>query len=92
MDIVKNNKNIKFEKFDYIKEQLSKLAVSESLKLIKKNLIILGVNHDKFISESDLIKLKNDLTNFDNEKKILEKYLGRTLNVSSVKWLDNWYE
>ena len=34
----------------------------------------------------------NDLVRYEGKKKILEKYLGRTLNVSSVKWLDNWYE
>ena len=32
------------------------LAIEEALKLIKKNLISLGINHDNFISEKELVK------------------------------------
>ena len=44
--------------FDDVSNKLSKLSVSESLKLIKANLENLGVTHDNFVSESNLIHFK----------------------------------
>ena len=77
-NIIKKNKKINFDNFSEISNELTKLSVIESLKLIKKNLINLGIDHDKFISETDLVskkevqlvidKLKND--NFIYEGKI----------------------
>jgi len=69
-NIIKNNKDLNFEKFDKISERLTKISVSQSLKLIKKNLKNLGIVHDNFSSETTIInnkevekvveKLKND--------------------------------
>jgi len=69
-NIIKNNKSLDFEKFDKISDKLTKLSVSESLMLIKKNLKNLGIVHDNFTSETTIInnkevdkvveKLKND--------------------------------
>jgi len=59
VDIAKNiidkNKNLKFDKFDEISKKLTLLSVSESLKLIKTNLANLGIVHDKFISETQIV-------------------------------------
>ena len=57
-NIINKNKNIKFNKFDDVSNKLSKLSVIESLKLIKTNLKNLGIYHDNFVSESDLVKSK----------------------------------
>ena len=54
-NIINENKNIKFDKFENISKELTILAVSESLKLIKKNLQSLGVVHDNFIKESSIV-------------------------------------
>tara|TARA_X000000368_G_scaffold413468_1_gene401583 strand:- start:146 stop:1879 length:1734 start_codon:yes stop_codon:yes gene_type:complete len=77
-NIIEKNKKMNFDNFSEISNELTKLSVIESLKLIKKNLINLGIDHDKFISETDLVskkevqlvidKLKND--NFIYEGKI----------------------
>ena len=57
-NIINENKELKFEKFDDVNNILSKLSVSESLKLIKDNLKNLGITHDNFVSESSLIHSK----------------------------------
>ena len=54
-NIIIKNKNIKFDKFENISKELTILAVSESLKLIKKNLESLGIVHDNFIKESSIV-------------------------------------
>ncbi len=65
-NIIKNNKDINFENFEDIEEHLKKISVNESLNLIKKNLIDLGIKHDNFISETKLVN--------DNEvTKVIEK-------------------
>ena len=57
-NIINENRELKFEKFDDVSNKLSKLSVSESLKLIKDNLKNLGIIHDNFVSESSLIHSK----------------------------------
>ena len=54
-NIINLNKKIDFKDFDKISENLTILSIDEALKLIKKNLNSLGVNHDNFISEKKLV-------------------------------------
>ena len=54
-NIINLNKKIDFKDFDKISEKLTILSIDEALKLIKKNLNSLGVNHDNFISEKKLV-------------------------------------
>ena len=55
-NIINSNKDIDFTDFDKISEKLSTLAIEESLSLIKKNLNSLGIVHNNFISEKELVK------------------------------------
>ena len=68
IDFAKNilnfNKDIDFKNFDNISEKLTELSIEEALKLIKKNLNSLGINHDNFVSEKKLV------TNQEVEKVI----------------------
>ena len=54
-NILESNKDIDFENFDNISEKLTILSIEEALKLIKKNLDSLGINHDNFVSEKKLV-------------------------------------
>ena len=63
-NIINSNKKIVFNDFDKISEELTALSIEEALKLIKKNLNSLGINHDNFISEKKLV------TNQEVEKVI----------------------
>tara|TARA_B100001093_G_scaffold297224_1_gene283416 strand:+ start:7 stop:1740 length:1734 start_codon:yes stop_codon:yes gene_type:complete len=63
-NIINTNKDKDFNNFDKISEELTVLSIGEALKLIKKNLSSLGISHDNFISEKNLV------TNQEVEKVI----------------------
>ena len=63
-NILKSHENIDFENFDNISEKLTTLSIEEALKLIKSNLKSLGISHDNFVSEKNLV------TNQEVEKVI----------------------
>ena len=54
-NILNLNKKIDFEDFNKISDQLTILSIEEAIKLIKKNLNSLGIKHDNFISEKELV-------------------------------------
>ena len=54
-NIIDSNKKIDFKNFDKISNELTALSIDEALKLIKKNLNSLGINHGKFVSEKNLV-------------------------------------
>ena len=60
-NIIKDNKNLNIENFDNCFEELKRLSLKASMNLIKDDLRMLGIQHDNFFSESDLIK--KDLVN-----------------------------
>ena len=55
-NIINSHKKIDFKDFEKISEELTILSIEEALKLIKKNLKSLGINHDNFVSEKQLVK------------------------------------
>ena len=81
VDIAKNiidlNNNLKFDKFEGISKELTLLSVAESLKLIKTNLANLGIVHDKFTSESEIVKNKEVEKVIDNLKQKNLVYEGK---------------
>jgi arginyl-tRNA synthetase len=65
-NIINENKNLKFELFEQISNELINLSVKQSIKMIKKNLKNLGVTHDNFASETDIV-------NNNKVKLVIEK-------------------
>ena len=57
-NIINENKKLDFSNFNKISDLLTKLSVEQSLKLVKINLNNLGVKHDNFVSETDIVKNK----------------------------------
>ena len=53
--IIIKKKKYDFSNYENIKEDLKIAAVEESLKIIKKNLQDLGINHDNFVSETKIV-------------------------------------
>ena len=95
IDIAKNiidqNKDIKFDNFETISNELTKLSVKESLKLIKYNLNNLGILHDNFASESEIV-LKNEIDQVvDKLKKDQYVYLGK-IKAPEGEDSKNWVE
>ena len=75
--IIDQNKDIKFDNFEIISSELTKLSVKESLKLIKFNLNNLGISHDNFASETDVVINKEVDQVVDELKKDQFVYLGK---------------
>ena len=71
--ILDNYKNKDFNKFYEIFEFLKEKSLIESIKLIKKDLNLLGISHDNFFSETELVK--KDLVNKTVKKLIDKKFV-----------------
>ena len=61
-NIVSSNPDINFDDYNDISEKLTSLSIEQALLLIKKNLNSLGINHDNFVSEKNLV-LNDEVTN-----------------------------
>ncbi len=74
-NIIKLNKKIDFDDFNKISDVLTVLSIEEALKLIKKNLKSLGIKHDNFVSEKELVKNKEveNVINFLQKNKFVYK-------------------
>ncbi len=88
-DIIKKNKNIKIESFEKSFNELKKLSLNASMLLIKNDLKELGISHDNFFSETELVK-KNLVTkaveNLKKKKYVEEGYLDPPKGESSKDW------
>ena len=90
-NIVKNNKDLVFDDFEKISKKLTQLSVEESLKLIKFNLKNLGIVHDKFVSETDIVNNKEVEKTIDYLKKNNFVYKGTIKapkNEKSTDWIE----
>ena len=76
-NIISDNKQLKFDDFNKIVKELTKLSVAESLKLIKLNLQNLGVIHDNFASEMDIVNNKEVEKVIEQLKKDQFVYEGK---------------
>ena len=90
-NITDNNKNLKFDKFDDVSKELTLLSVAESLKLIKTNLANLGIVHDKFISETQIVLNKEVEKVIHNLKEKNLVYEGK-IKAPKGENDDNWVE
>ena len=57
-NIINENRELDFSKFDLISDKLAELSIEQSLKFVKSNLENLGIKHDNFVSETDIINKK----------------------------------
>jgi arginyl-tRNA synthetase len=90
-NIIDANKNLKFDKFENISKELTLLSVAESLKLIKINLAKLGIVHDKFTSETQIV-LNNEVEKVIDilkEKNVV--YQGK-IKAPKGENVGNWVE
>ena len=56
--IIKENKKLDFSTFEAVSIKLTKLSVAQSLNFVKSNLNKLGIEHDNFVNETDIISNK----------------------------------
>ena len=57
--IIKKKLITSFEDYDQIKDDLGKFAMQEAMVMIKNDLLSLGIKHDLFVSETELVNKKN---------------------------------
>ena len=73
-----DKKNIKdFEDFEKLYEELTKMSLVHSINIIKENLKLLGISHDNFIYETELIKKGLVSKTIENLKKNKYVYVGQ---------------
>ena len=90
-NIIDNNKNLKFDNFENISKELTVLSVNESLKLIKKNLENLGIVHDKFISETNIV-LNGEVEKAIDKLKDKDLVYNGKINAPKGENDRNWIE
>ncbi len=88
-NILDKNKDIIIDDYEKIYEDLKIKSLAESMELIKNDLKSLGISHNKFFSETELVnkKLVNQAVDKLKEKKYVEEgYLQPPKNDSNVNW------
>tara|TARA_B100000401_G_C52800574_1_gene718335 strand:+ start:26 stop:1750 length:1725 start_codon:yes stop_codon:yes gene_type:complete len=88
-EIIKENPDIKFKNFNNSYEMLSKKALDHSMRLIKDDLNKLGIKHDFFFSEKDLVKKKlveKSIEILKKNKFVVEGYLKPPKGEESKDW------
>ena len=90
-NIIEQKPNFDFDNFDKISKELTKLSVQESIKLIKFNLNNLGISHDNFASETEIV-LNNEVEQVvDKLKKDKFVYLVK-IKAPEGEESKNWVE
>ncbi len=88
-NILENHKEVKFDNFEDCFEELRKLSLDGSMSLIKKDLKNLGISHDNFFSEKELVK--KDLVNktvkiLQSKNYVKEGYLDPPKGETAKNW------
>jgi arginyl-tRNA synthetase len=90
-NIIESNKKMNFQDFDKISEQLTALSINEALKLIKKNLNSLGVDHDNFVSEKKLVnnnEVEKVIDFLQKNKFVYKGKIKAPANEDNEKWVE----
>ena len=90
-NIINDNKDLDFKNFDKISDQLTILAVNESIKIIKSNLKNIGIVHDKFQSEREIVN--NNEVQKTVDKLIKKKFVYKgKIKAPEGEDKKNWVE
>ena len=89
LDIIKDNKGLDFDNFEKSFDGLKKLSLDGSMKLIKDDLKKLGIIHDNFFSETQLIKknlVNETVKKLQDRNYVEEGFLDPPKGESSKDW------
>ena len=90
-NIISLNKNLNFENYDNISEKLTSLSIDQALLLIKKNLQILGINHDNFVSEKKIVsnnEVENVINYLENNKFVYKGKIKAPTGEENTNWVE----
>ena len=88
-NIIKKNKNVKYENFKESFEDLKKESLNFSMNLIKSDLNNLGIKHDKFFSETKIVENKlveKSISHLKKDKYVVEGYLEPPKGEKDKNW------
>ena len=88
-NIINTRKKYNFDSFQDSFKELRKFSLDESMSLIKKDLKNLGVVHDNFFSETDLINrdlVKKSIKTLKNKNFVEEGFLDPPKGEQSQNW------
>ena len=89
LNIIKADKSIKVDNFNESFEALKKLSLKESMDLIKKDLNKLGIQHDNFFSETEIVKkdlVSKAIKKLQNKNFVEEGFLDPPKGELSKNW------
>ena len=90
-NIINDNKDLDFKNFEKISDKLTILAVNESIKIIKSNLKNIGIVHDKFQSEREIVN--NNEVQKTVDKLIKKKFVYKgKIKAPEGEDKKNWVE
>ena len=87
--ILKENKNKNFNNFEENFDFLKKKSLKSSMELIKKDLKLLGISHDNFFSETELIKkdlVKKAVEKLKKKKFVEDGFLQPPKGETNKNW------
>ena len=87
--ILKENKNKNFNNFKENFDFLKKKSLKASMELIKKDLKLLGISHDNFFSETDLVKkdlVKKAVEKLKKKKFVEDGFLQPPKGETNKNW------
>ena len=87
--IIKINPDIKLDNLKKIEKKLSKEAIKHSMNLIKLDLKHLGIKHDNFFYETEIVKknlIKKCLMILKKDKLVIEGYLQPPKGENQKNW------
>ena len=90
-NIINENKLTKFNDFDKISKELTKLSVTQSLKMIKKNLNNLGITHDNFVSETDIVnnnEVQKVINKLEKENFVYKGKINPPKKINDKEWIE----
>ncbi len=88
-NIIKKNKTINVENLNICFDELKKLSLDGSMTLIKDDLKKLGIEHDNFFSETELVNkdfVNNTVKQLQNRNLVKEGYLDPPKGEKSKNW------
>jgi len=90
-NIINSNNKIDFKSFENVSEKLTALSINEALKLIKRNLNSLGINHDSFVSEKKLVlnhEVEKVIDYLQKNKFVYKGKIKAPVGESNDKWVE----
>ena len=90
-NIINLNKKIDLDDFDKISDELTVLSIQQALKLIKKNLNSLGINHDNFVSEKKLVtnqEVEKVIDYLQKNKFVYKGKIKAPIGENDDKWVE----